>query len=182
MKRIGKSLRMVIAAAALVSVGAAGCATNVSGTVHQSRATPRESTSPKSTPTAQAGFAGYKWQVVAIDHGGKETPIPARSNVYLAFTPNGDFVGNDPINIYDGTYRGTGDGFTIIGPIVGSTVGYAGNDATVLLAINAISAFDNGVHAAATATGDRLAVSVGGYLLTCQRDGTQANFPPAQPT
>jgi hypothetical protein len=50
----------------------------------------------------------------------------------------------------------------------------------VLLSVNAISAFDNGGHAAVKLTGDRLAVTVGGYLLTCQRDGKQANYPPVK--
>jgi hypothetical protein len=56
-------------------------------------------------------------------------------------------------------------------------VGYIGHDPVTLLAINAISAFDNGIHATATVTGNRLAVTVGGYTLTCQRDGAQANVP-----
>lgn len=50
------------------------------------------------TPDAEGGFAGYKWQVAAIGHAGKETPIPARYNVYLAFMPNGEYGANDPVN------------------------------------------------------------------------------------
>lgn len=169
MKRIIKSLPMSIAVAALVSVAAAGCATAASGT------------SPKSARGAQAGFAGYKWQVVTIDHAGKETPVPARYAVYLQFTPDGQFGANEPVNYHDGTYHQTGDGFTTSG--IGSTLaGYAGHDPVVLLAVGAISAFGNGVHAKVRLTADRLAVTVGGYLLTCQRDGRQAGFPPAQPT
>ena len=55
-----------------------------------------------------------------------------------------------------------------------TTVGYAGHDPVTLLAIDAISAFDNGVHATATVTGNRLVISVGGFLLNCQRDGSSA--------
>lgn len=170
MKRTVKSLPVAIGAVALVSVAAAGCATASSGPVHQSGATPQESTSPKPAPSAEGGFAGYKWQVVAIDHAGKETPIPARYNVYLAFAPNGEFGANDPLNYHGGTYRAVGDGFTT-GSNYSSLVGYIGKDPVTLLAVNAISVFNNGVHAAATVTGDRLTVSVGGYLLTCQRNG-----------
>jgi heat shock protein HslJ len=169
MKRITKSLPMSIAVAALVSVAAAGCATTASGT------------SPESAPTAQAGFAGYKWQVVTIDHAGKETPVPARYAVYLQFTPDGQFGSNEPVNYHSGAYHQAGDGFTTSG--MGSTLaGYAGHDPVVLLSVAAISAFDNGIHAKVRLTGDRLAVTVGSYLLTCQRDGRQADFPRAQPT
>jgi len=169
MKRSIKSLPMSIAVAALVSVAAAGCATTASGT------------SPESAPTAQAGFAGYKWQVVTIDHAGKETPVPARYAVYLQFTPDGQFGANEPVNYHSGAYHQTGHGFTTSG--MGSTlVGYAGHDPVVLLSVGAISAFDNGIHAKVRLTGDRLAVTVGSYLLTCQRDGRQADFPRAQPT
>jgi hypothetical protein len=164
MKRTIRSLPMSIAVAALVSVAAAGCATAASGAA------------PKSAPGAQAGFAGYKWQVVAIDHAGKETPIPARYAVYLLFTPHGQFVANEPVNTHDGAYHQTGDGFTISD--MGTTgVGYVGHDPAVLLSVAAISAFNNGVHAEVGLTGDRLAVTVGGYTLTCQRDGRQADFP-----
>ncbi len=66
--------------------------------------------------------------------------------------------------------------------IVTTAVGYAGKDPIVLLSVDAISAFNDGIHATATVTGDRLAVTVAGYTLTCQRDGAQANFPPSKPT
>lgn len=169
MKRIIKSLPTSIAVAALVSVAAAGCATSESGA------------SPASAPTAQAGFPGYKWQVVTIEHAGHETPIPARYAVYLQFTPDGKFGANEPVNYHSGDYHQTADGFTTSG--MGSTlVGYAGHDPVVRLSVNAISAFDNGIHAKVGQTGDRLAVTVGSYVLTCQRDGRQADFPPAQPT
>jgi hypothetical protein len=153
---------MSIAAAALVSVAVVGCASAASGAGHQSGA----------TPSGEGGFAGYKWQVVAIDHAGQETPIPARYNVYLAFTANGEFGANDPLNYHGGTYRVVGDGFTTVSNY-NSLVGYVGKDPVTLLAVNAISAFNSGVHATATVTGDRLTVSVGDYLLTCQRNGTQ---------
>jgi len=38
-----------------------------------------------------------------------------------------------------------------------------------------------GIHATAAVTGNQLTVTVAGYLLTCQRAGKQANFPPATP-
>jgi hypothetical protein len=153
---------MSIAVAALVSVAAAGCATT--------------GTSPESVSAAQAGFAGYKWQVVTIDHAGKETPVPARYAVYLQFTPDGQFGANEPVNYHGGVYHKTGDGFTTSG--MGSTLaGYAGHDAVVLLSVGAISAFGDGIHAMVRLTGDRLAVTVGSYLLTCQRDGRQGDFP-----
>jgi hypothetical protein len=169
MKRIIKSLPVSVAVAALVSVAAAGCGATASGA------------SPGSAPTAQAGFAGYKWQVVAIDHAGKETPVPARYAVYLQFTPNGQFGANEPINYHGGAYHQTGDGFTT-GDLYSTLVGYSGHDPVVLLSVGAISAFDDGIHAKVRLTGDRLALTVGSYLLTCQRDGRQADFPPARPT
>jgi heat shock protein HslJ len=169
MKRTTKFLPTSIAAALLVSLAAAGCATAANGTP------------PESAPSAQAGFAGYKWQVLTIDHAGKETPIPARYAVYLQFTPDGHFGANEPVNYHSGAYHQTGDGFTTSG-MASTLVGYAGHDPVVLLSASAISAFDNGTHAKARLTADRLAVTVGSYLLICQRDGAQADFPPAQPT
>src|SRR5579875_1778476 len=136
---------------------------------------------PGTAPTAQAGFAGYEWSVVAIGHDGKRTPIPARYSVYLQFAPDGRFGANDPVNYHFGSYRRTGDGFTI-GDIASSLVGYAGADPVTLLAIGAISAFGKGAHATATVAGDRLTVTAGGYTLTCRRDGAQADFPPPTPT
>ena len=61
--------------------------------------------------SSPARFAGYKWSVVAIRRDGRETPVPARYNVYLQFAPNGQYGANDPVNYHLGTYRATGDGF-----------------------------------------------------------------------
>src|SRR5579875_1896511 len=158
-----------IAAVALLVLAAAGCGGAGGGAP------------PEPAPTAQAGFAGYEWSVVAIGHDGKRTPIPARYSVYLQFAPDGRFGANDPVNYHFGSYRRTGDGFTI-GDIASSLVGYAGADPVTLLAIGAISAFGKGAHATATVAGDRLTVTAGGYTLTCRRDGAQADFPPPTPT
>lgn len=181
MKRVVRSLPVSIAAAALVSLAAAGCGTASTTSTSVGGGPPKSAPAAMSSPTAQAGFAGYKWSVVAIDHDGKKTPVPARYSVYLQFTPNGQFGANEPINYHFGTYRQVGDGFTT-GDVGTTLVGYAGNDPIVLLSVNAISAFGKGVHAATQVTGDRLTVTVAGYTLSCQRDGAQANFPPAQPT
>jgi heat shock protein HslJ len=176
MKRVVRSLPVSIAAAALVSLAAAGCGTTSTASISVGGGPPKSAPAGKSAPTAQAGFAGYKWSVVAIDHDGKKTPVPAHYSVYLQFMPNGQFGANEPINYHFGTYRVVGDGFTtnVIG---GTAAGYAGNAPIVLLAINAISAFGNGTHATAMVTGNRLAVTVADYTLTCQRDGAQANVP-----
>lgn len=170
MKQINKSLLIYIATIAFAWLTAAGCGTTTGGTVGQPGAASRGSTSQKPLPSTQAGFARYKWRVIAIDHDGKETPIPARYNVYLKFMSNGDFGGNDPVNYHSGTYRVVHGGF-ITGRLATSLVGYAGKDPIVLLTVSAISAFDPGVHAAALVTGNRLEVTVDSYLLDCQRDG-----------
>ena len=128
-----------------------------------------------------AGFAGYKWSVVAIGHDGKQTPIPARYNVYLQFAPNGQYGANDPVNYHFGTYRQTGDGFTT-SLVAVSAVGYVGNDPVILLSVDAIHGLDDVADASVTVTGNRLDVVAGGYTLTCQRAGEQANFPPAANT
>jgi len=143
-----KSLPLSIAAAALVSMAAAGCATTAT----------------------QAGFRGYIWQVIEIDHAGEETPIAPYSDD-LMFAPNGDFVANEPINTHFGSYHQTRGGFTTT-DMAETYVEYVGHDPVVLLSIGAISAFDNGVHSRVQLTGNRLTVTVGGYRLICQRDGT----------
>jgi hypothetical protein len=146
-------LPVFIAAAALASTAIAGCTTATAGT------------------SAGGPFAGYKWQIVTITHAGEQTPIPARYNVYLSFGPGAQFGANEPVNYHGGTYRTTSDGFTT-GTVTSTLVGYAGHDPVTLLAVSAISAFDPEVDAAATVSGNRLAVTVDGYQLDCQRDGT----------
>ncbi|HSR85847.1 MAG TPA: hypothetical protein VLM11_16860 [Streptosporangiaceae bacterium] len=132
---------------------------------------PRSATSASAAP---AGFAGYRWLVVSITHGGKVTSIPARFNVDLRFSPNGRFLADDPINSHSGTFRVTPSGFTTSD--VGSTaVGYAGHDPVILLSQRAMTAFGSGVHSTVNVTGKRLVVSVGAYTLTCQRHGPAGN-------
>ena len=132
--------------------------------------------SATSARSVSPGFTGYVWQVVAIGYGGRVTSIPARLQVALRFSPGGQFGANDSINFHSGTYRVAGDGFTT-SDLSSTLVGYAGHDPAVLLAISAIGSFDNGVHATANLTADRLVVGVGSYTLTCQRRGPQANVP-----
>jgi len=134
--------------------------------------------SSTSAKPVSPGFTGYDWQIVAIGHDGKETSIPARLQVSLQFSPGGQFGANDGINTHGGTYRTTSDGFTTSG-LMTSSVGFAGHDPVVLLAISAIGSFDNGAHATVKLTGDRLMLRVDSYTLTCQRRGPQADVPAA---
>jgi hypothetical protein len=123
------------------------------------------------------GFTGYDWQVVTISGDGTARSIPARLQVVLQFSPDGHFTANDSVNFHSGAYRVTAAGFSVSG--MGTTlVGYAGHDSTVLLAIKAIGSFNDGVHATAKLTGDRLVVGVALYTLTCQRHGRHS-APPA---
>jgi heat shock protein HslJ len=118
--------------------------------------------------SASPGFTGYDWQVVAIGHGGKVTPIPARLEVALQFSPGGQFVAFDGISGHSGTYRATRDGFTT-GVLAVTGNGYAGHDPAILLARPTIDSFDGGARATVRLTGDRLEVYVGSYTLTCRR-------------
>jgi hypothetical protein len=166
MKRTFKAA--IPAAVVLIAMAAGGCAALAE--------TATSATDP--SRTTHGRFVGYKWLVTSITSHGKQTPIPNRdlvNQVYVLFTPNGQFAADDPVNIHEGTYRLVGDGFTTIGPIIVSAVGYGGDNPVTLLAINAISTFDNGVHATATVTGNRLDILVRGYLLNCQRDGTSGS-------
>jgi hypothetical protein len=134
-------------------------------------------TSPKPTTSASSasgGFTGYNWLVVAIRHEGKATSIRARVGVDLRFSRNGRFLANDPINSHSGTFRVTPGGFTTSALGV-TAVGYAGHDPVILLSHSAISAFDNGAHAAVRVTGKRLVISVASYTLTCERHGPARN-------
>jgi hypothetical protein len=122
------------------------------------------------------GFTGYDWQVIAISHDRNVTSIPARMRVVLQFSPGGQFGANDSINFLSGTYRTTSDGFAT-SELASTLAGYAGHDPAVLLAIDAIGAFDNGAHATVKLAGDRLVVGVGSYTLTCQRGRPRADAP-----
>jgi heat shock protein HslJ len=164
MKRMTSAL-IAVAVAGLMPA-AVGCSATASG-------------SPASS--APAGFAGYQWNVVEIYHAGTDTPIPARYDVYLRFAPDGQFGANEPVNYHSGTYHQADDGFTTSG-MASTAAGYAGQDPVVMLSRAAISAFGDGGHATARLAGNRLTVTVGGFVLTCQRAGRQGDFPPAQPT
>jgi heat shock protein HslJ len=169
LKRVGKSLPVFIAVAALAWSALVGCAPQ-GPFVQQGVSVPRE------TPQdGQPGIAGHKWRVTAIDHNGKETPVPAKYSVYLSFAPDGDFSANDSVNYHSGTYRLVDGGFTT-NKLVTTAAGYAGKDPVVALAASAVSAFDPGVHATASVTGKRLKVTVDGYLLDCQ-PGEEAGRP-----
>lgn len=132
--------------------------------------------------SSPARFAGYRWSVVSIRHNGRETPVPARYNVYLQFAPNGQYGANDPVNYHLGTYRPTGDGFAT-GHVATTLAGYSGEDPVTLLAMAAISSLDADTSATVLNLGAAtIAIAVNGYTLTCQRAGEQANFPPAART
>lgn len=164
MMRLMRSLPLSMAVAVLVCVAAAGCGT--AANVHL----------PKSAPDAKAGFAGHEWQVGAIGHAGKVTPIPARYAVSLQFTLNGVFISYDSVNSQSGLYQPTSDGFTV-SHLITTLADYGGHNPVVILAISAISAVDKGVDVKVRRTGDRLSVTAGGYLLTCQLEGRQAYLP-----
>jgi heat shock protein HslJ len=126
--------------------------------------------------SASPGFTGHDWLVVAIGHAGKVTPIPARLEVALQFSPGGQFVAFDGISGHTGTYRATRDGFTT-GVLAVTGNGYAGHDPAILLARPAIDSFDGDARATVRLTGDRLAVYVGSYTLTCRRASPQGATP-----
>jgi hypothetical protein len=154
--------RMVVVA--LVALAAAACGGTAGG-----------------GSSAAAGFAGYKWSVVAIGHDGTETTIPGHYNVYLQFAPHGQYGANEPVNYHFGTYRPTGDGFTT-SLVAVSAVGYIGHDPVILLAVGAISALDNVTDASVKLAGDRLKVVAGGYTFTCERVGEQGILAPTPRT
>ena len=140
MKRTRTFLPVLIATAAIASTAIAGCSTATAGT------------------PAGGAFAGYKWQVVTITHAGKQTPIPARYNVYLSFGPGAQFGANEPVNYHSGTYHLADGGFST--SALGTTlVAYGGKDPIVFLSVDAVSAFDPGVHATAAVTGAKVAVN-----------------------
>lgn len=158
MKRTLKAA--IPAAVVLIAMAAGGCA---------ALANTATSAANRST-TAHGRFVGYKWLVTAITSHGRQTPIPANKEVYVLFTPNGQFGANDPINFHQGTYRQVDGGFITNG-LMSTAAGYFGDDQTIIVAMDAIQAFEDGVHATATVTGNRLAISVDGFLLDCQRNG-----------
>jgi len=135
----------------------------------------------KAAASSAPGFVGYDWRVVAVSHDGTTRAIPPSLHMVLRFSPNGRFGANDGVNFHSGDFRKTGDGFTVTG-MTTTLAGYAGHDATILLAINAINSFDDGVHATAKLSGDRLVIGVSSYTLTCQRLGRQTDLPSAAGT
>ena len=156
------------AAVVLIAMAAGGCAALASTTT--AAANPSRS--------SHGRFVGYKWLVTAITSGGKQTPITGAgwlsNQVYVLFTPNGQFGANEPVNFHQANYRLVGDGFTTSN-VASTAASYTGDNQVIILAMDAISAFGDGVHATATVTGNRLDISVDGYLLECQRDGSSGS-------
>jgi hypothetical protein len=129
---------------------------------------------PADRAATVAGFTGYKWAVVSISYDGKTTPVPEKYSVSLQFSPDGYFGANEPVNYHSGGYRVTPDGFTTSG-LTSTLAGYAGRDPVVLLAVSAISAFNNDAPALASVNGNALTVTVGSYTLVAEEDGKQAD-------
>ncbi|MEV4348105.1 hypothetical protein AB0J83_26925 [Actinoplanes sp. NPDC049596] len=128
--------------------------------------------------SASTGFTGYDWPVLSISHDGQETRIPAGMRVALRFSPGGQFGANDSVNFRSGTYRTTGDGFTI-GDLFSTLVAYSGDNPAVLLAMSAMDSFETNAQATTTLTGNRLVVGVASYTLTCQRGAPRPDDPGA---
>jgi len=164
MRRVGNHLALCVATVVLGALGIVGCATGSATSTARTASTARAGTA--------TGFVGYHWAVVTITHDGRQTSIPAGDLVYLDFARGGQFGSSDPINNQNGAYRPTSDGFVIVGPVGSSAVGYAGSNPVTILAIDAIGAFQPGVPATTTVSGNRLTVTVGGYRFNCLRDGT----------
>ena len=169
MKPSVRSVPVFVAAAALASLAAAGCGTVAGGTPQNP------------APGARGGFTGYKWTVTAIGQVGRKTTVAERYGVGLQFAPDGKFGASDSVNFHSGTYRQADRGFAT-SMLYTTAMGYVGKDPVVLLAVSAISAFDNGARATAALSGDQLTVTVGGYTLVARRDGRQANSPTVIPT
>ena len=109
MKRAYKAA--IAAVVVLIALAAAGCATSA-------KSGRQPTGKPVSAATTHAPFVGSKWLVTSITSHGKQTPVPNRdlaNQVYVLFTPNGQFAADDPINIHEGYYRLAGDGFTTNG-------------------------------------------------------------------
>jgi hypothetical protein len=163
-----RTLRAVITAAVvLTTLAVAGCAA-AGGPAAPARQPVTGSRVPLVTEVAP--FVGYKWLVTSIRSHRKQTPIPGSDQVDVVFAWNGQFGADGPINYTQGTYHLVVGGFTISG-IMGTLNGYAGNNQAVIVAIRAIDAFNDGTHANATVTTNKLVISVGGFRLNCQRDG-----------
>jgi hypothetical protein len=161
-----KTLRRVLASAwiFLAFTALAACASGAPAT----SGAPAGSTSPR--------YTGYNWQVVAVSHDGKVTPIPARYPVTMQFSPGGQFVASDGVHGYSGTYRAASDAFTT--SVMARTAnGYIGNDPILLLTIGAMDSFARPAAYSVGLTGDRLVVDVGSYTLTCHRAGRPADAP-----
>ena len=162
MKRTFKAA--IPAAVVLIAMAAGGCAALANTAT--SAANPSR--------TSHGRFIGYKWLVTAITSRGRRTPVHASERVYMLFTPNGQFGANDPTNFHQGTYRQVDGGFITNG-LISTAAGYFGDNQTIIVAMDAIQAFEDGVHATATVTGNRLVISVDGFLLDCQRDGSSGS-------
>jgi META domain-containing protein len=169
MKPSVTSVPVFVATAALACLAAAGCGTVADGAP------------PNPAPGAQAAFTGWKWTVTAIDQAGRQTTVAERYGVGLQFAPDGEFGASDSVNYHSGTYHQADGGFTT-SSLYTTAMGYIGKDPVVLLAVSAISAFDNGGRATAALNGDQLTVTIGGYTLIARRDGRQANSPTEIPT
>jgi len=183
---IGHDPIIVLAGQALDSLNAGPATTAVAGDSLEASVNrgvwvltcQRDGQQPSAAPASETGFVGYKWTVTAISDGGPAVSVPARDDVFLAFTRDGQFVANEPVNTHGGPYWVTPSGFTTEQVATTLVLGGA-DDPGGVQAIRAIEAVTAGTHASVDITGNSMVVRENGYTLTCRRDGA-FSFPAAQ--
>jgi heat shock protein HslJ len=133
------------------------------------------------TPMHLGGIVGYRWQITAVQHDTATVTIPAGRGGYLALTTDGHLGGYDGINPYFGTFTPTGHGYRVTEMAAGAVGGAGRPDPATEALIDGVRALiEPGTDIAASISGDRLNLTVGGYHVAAIRLAPEPN--PATPT
>jgi hypothetical protein len=109
-----------------------------------------------------------KWQVESITRAGKTTLVPSTVNAWALFSTKGRIRLYDTANTISGRLEAVKGGFRIWDPDT-TLVFYGGDDPVRLLVMDALHAMAEAGRVAASATDNRLAVTVSEFRIVFTR-------------
>jgi hypothetical protein len=167
-------LAPAIGAALFAVVSCASCSSSPSGSVQSSSRPGASSTTPD--------FLGYRWRVVHLTTTGGLTfavhLLSPGDPPRIQLTSDGKYGASDGVNYLSGRFTLTKSGFTA--RFSSTLVGYANTDPNDTAVIDGIAALldQTPVTVSATSNPNLIAMTVKGYELTFQRDGTATTSAP----
>lgn len=125
--------------------------------------------------TAPAPYVGSSWHLLSVSQGSESHTLPRSILAAADFFADGRLVLHDSTNTLSGRYVIAAAGFSSR-DMSTSLIGYAGNNATKTMTMNAIDAIAGGglgtpPPVGARTSGSTLVLDVDGYVMTFERSG-----------